>query len=574
MEDATPPARKRYHDLDALRATAMLLGIALHGILSFAPSPWFVADSRQSPVYQFIFEAIHGFRMPIFFLVSGFFTAMLWRNRGPLELIKHRLKRILLPLVIALPCVGFALTYGIGLAWELKLGGIVGRPASDTPEVVEDSIWNAAKQGDTESILRHLEAGASVGGKDAIQATAIHYAAGCGQNDAVALLLENGAKLSFLDGNRSTPLHWAAFFGQLETVQFLIAEGADPNARNNNGEVPHDSVAAPWSDEVRDITFFIAALVGVEIDIARIKVARPKIHAYLKEKADVRDREKNGPEEGAIGRLLEWIIVGSTTPFFHHLWFLYYLLWLVAGFVAVASLGRKLGWKKGSAALIASPWRLLWLLPLTLVPQLMMGLLGMFFGIPGFGPDTAIGLVPWPPVLLYYGIFFAVGALSYGHREFDEKVGARWGICLLLAIPALLLGLHWYEMRNEAFQLGFDDHRSEVIGSHFLTSLCQVIYTWLMVFFFIGFFRRFFSSENKRVRYVSDASYWLYIAHLPLIIMAQILVMDSPYPSFMKFLFICTVTTGFLLVVYEYGIRYTPIGTLLNGKRTRDSSPG
>ena len=50
--------------------------------------------------------------------------------------------------------------------------------------------------------------------------------------------------------------------------------------------------------------------------------------------------------------------------------------------------------------------------------------------------------------------------------------------------------------------------------------------------------------------------------------------MDSPYPSFMKFLFICTVTTGFLLVVYEYGIRYTPIGTLLNGKRTRDSSPG
>ena len=47
-----------------------------------------------------VFEAIHGFRMPLFFLVSGFFTAMLWRTRGLRALLKQRTTRILLPLVL------------------------------------------------------------------------------------------------------------------------------------------------------------------------------------------------------------------------------------------------------------------------------------------------------------------------------------------------------------------------------------------------------------------------------------------------------------------------------------------
>ena len=37
-----PPVleKKRYHDLDALRASAMLLGIVLHGILAFGEPSW------------------------------------------------------------------------------------------------------------------------------------------------------------------------------------------------------------------------------------------------------------------------------------------------------------------------------------------------------------------------------------------------------------------------------------------------------------------------------------------------------------------------------------------------------
>ena len=80
----------------------MLLGIVLHGLLSFIPLPiWPAQDIHQNEdVYGLIIVAIHGFRMPLFFLISGFFTAMMWKNRGLKGLLKHRFQRIGLPLVV------------------------------------------------------------------------------------------------------------------------------------------------------------------------------------------------------------------------------------------------------------------------------------------------------------------------------------------------------------------------------------------------------------------------------------------------------------------------------------------
>ena len=90
-----------------------------------------------------------------------------------------------------------------------------------------------------------------------------------------------------------------------------------------------------------------------------------------------------------------------------------------------------------------------------------------------------------------------------------------------------------------------------------------------MIFGFIGFFRHFFSGEHKVIRYVSDSSYWLYIAHLPVIMLVQAWISPWDIPAFPKFLIACALTTLPLLLIYEYGVRYTFVGTLLNGKRTR-----
>jgi hypothetical protein len=44
---------------------------------------------------------------------------------------------------------------------------------------------------------------------------------------------------------------------------------------------------------------------------------------------------------------------------------------------------------------------------------------------------------------------------------------------------------------------------------------------------------------------------------------------DWPWPSAVKFLGICAVTTAVLLVIYEYAVRYTWVGEILNGRKTR-----
>ncbi|MDP6208300.1 MAG: hypothetical protein QGG01_08345, partial [Roseibacillus sp.] len=69
--------------------------------------------------------------------------------------------------------------------------------------------------------------------------------------------------------------------------------------------------------------------------------------------------------------------------------------------------------------------------------------------------------------------------------------------------------------------------------------------------------------------YVSDASYWMYLAHLPLIMILQALVSASPLPGLVKFTLICLVSFAFLLLTYRYLVRYTIIGTMLNGKKVR-----
>ena len=59
---------------------------------------------------------------------------------------------------------------------------------------------------------------------------------------------------------------------------------------------------------------------------------------------------------------------------------------------------------------------------------------------------------------------------------------------------------------------------------------------------------------------------------MPPIMALQFWVSDWPYPSLLKFLFIFTLTVGILLLIYEYAIRYTWVGTMLNGKRTREKA--
>ena len=94
---------RRYYGLDALRGGMMLLGVVLHAATLYlaAPPPHvpIVTDPNKSLVMDGIFELIHAFRMPCFFVLAGFFTALLVEKRGVAGAFRNRLARIGGPLV-------------------------------------------------------------------------------------------------------------------------------------------------------------------------------------------------------------------------------------------------------------------------------------------------------------------------------------------------------------------------------------------------------------------------------------------------------------------------------------------
>ncbi len=99
-------AASRWHDLDAVRAFALLSGVALHGVMSFmAPRVWLIADPHTSPAADGLFYVIHIFRMTLFFVLAGFFARLMLQKKGVMGFAGNRFKRIAVPLVVAWPLV-------------------------------------------------------------------------------------------------------------------------------------------------------------------------------------------------------------------------------------------------------------------------------------------------------------------------------------------------------------------------------------------------------------------------------------------------------------------------------------
>jgi len=98
----------RYHYMDNLRALAMLTGVVFHAALAYSPimaEVWLTADKHNSAVVDWVVWFSHMFRMPLFFLIAGFFAHYMVLRRGSWGFLKNRLLRIALPFVIFLPLV-------------------------------------------------------------------------------------------------------------------------------------------------------------------------------------------------------------------------------------------------------------------------------------------------------------------------------------------------------------------------------------------------------------------------------------------------------------------------------------
>ncbi len=551
----------RRHDLDALRGFAMLLGIGLHAAMAYTLIPWPVQDVSRNELLTVFFLVVHGFRMPLFFVVSGFFTAMLWKRKGTTHLLRHRLFRVLVPCLLGL------LTIVPSVHWVVHWA--MAKPASQATstdlKTPAARLIDAMKRGDRSGIDLTLKEPVDVNARDnSFQVPLLAWAAMCGDAETIQILLDRGANIDAVTGDGSTAAQAAVFRGYPEVLQLLKQRGAKLDVKNRDGATPSDTLLAN-----RGLTEYIANAIGLPVrDFADIEAGREKCRKLLPKSVRTSQiptflTDLEAPLKKTRAAYAAWLssnrwqITWKTgaTPFhlvlgefFSHLWFLWFLWWIVLLFVVTVPLLSPLLESPLLKKAVLSPMRLLWLVPLTLLPQLWMGVL-----VPAFGPDTSTSIIPPPHLLTYYAIFFAFGVMYYFADDTNGIVGRRWDwnltIALAVCFPVALM----------------------TMGNPLLTAIPQLGFTWLMIFACLGVFRRYASHPNNNIRYLSDAAYWLYLAHLPLVITAQHLVRNWPIHSTVKFALICGSVTALLLGTYEYGVRYTWLGALLNGRKSRPS---
>ena len=102
---APAPDAQRYHHLDAARALFMLLGIPFHASLAFAGGHWLVMSGSSDPLLSLIPPVLSDFRMPGFFVIAGFFAALLLERRSRGEWLKGRIERLGLPLAVGIATI-------------------------------------------------------------------------------------------------------------------------------------------------------------------------------------------------------------------------------------------------------------------------------------------------------------------------------------------------------------------------------------------------------------------------------------------------------------------------------------
>nr|WP_310618324.1 glucans biosynthesis protein MdoC [Pantoea cypripedii] len=101
----TAAKSEREYFLDSIRAYLMLLGVPFHVSLIYSTQRWSVNSQDASMWLTVLNDFIHAFRMQVFFVISGYFSYMLYLRYRPQRWLKVRLERVGIPLLTAVPLI-------------------------------------------------------------------------------------------------------------------------------------------------------------------------------------------------------------------------------------------------------------------------------------------------------------------------------------------------------------------------------------------------------------------------------------------------------------------------------------
>lgn len=244
-----------------------------------------------------------------------------------------------------------------------------------------------------------------------------------------------------------------------------------------------------------------------------------------------------------------------------HMWFLEYLLVLYGiGFAVV--------WILELAARV--PWFAAWLAGLNGAYRAILGTAWrpVVFTIPSAGVlmlmrgaflEDPPGFWPVPRIVLAYTIPFFFGWLLYRNRDLLDTFGNHaWKqtILTLALLGAWMIFVAPIQNRPEHW--GWVKPLRAVAGALIL---------WLMVFGLTGLFLRYCSRERPLARYLADASYWMYLMHMPVVMVFQMVLASLTWPAAAKVPIVAVLSFAVLLMSYDVVVRATWVGCLLNGRR-------
>ncbi len=240
-----------------------------------------------------------------------------------------------------------------------------------------------------------------------------------------------------------------------------------------------------------------------------------------------------------------------------HLWFLYQLLILSAAVALFRSAFLRLRPRAaGRLADIAREFLarrsaflvLVGITALTLAPMEAWEL------------ETDGTLLPPLRLLSAYGVFFVFGWLEHGR-------GGSFGHLRDGCLARLGGGLFFHTLYLAVVVPYLGIAPAEAPFAHGAGMVLLAVSMWLFVLGFLGLFRRLLDAPSPGRRYLSDASYWMYLVHLPLTVALPPLLAGWNAPGLVKFTLALSAAFAVTLVTYHYGVRSTWVGKRLNGRR-------
>ena len=170
--------------------------------------------------------------------------------------------------------------------------------------------------------------------------------------------------------------------------------------------------------------------------------------------------------------------------------------------------------------------------------------------------DASVSLIPDRNTFIFFLLFYLIGWVLFKSKQHLKTFILYDWICtisaiILATIQGLIIQIY-----------GLEPNSNSVI-----LILFSSVIVCLFLFGITGLFIRYGSNHSAKMRYISDSSYWVYLIHLPLTAIIPAFIWDLPFPAFLKFLIVLSLTTIICFVSYHYFVRNTFIGKFLNGRK-------